>query len=283
MPTLEQFRKAGIRTFVSSATVALNPAERRMDIKDARFGSGVLVRRGPRVFVATSAHYLDLVPPEEMTIIFPGKEHMVAVSMANAKEKLARRGGWTGERTRALPLNPIWQKRGTDLEDVAVLEIHPESAPTWCEIYDLDRHSSRRVPQEGDEVLVAGLPTANHLISRERPAADGCASYAFGRLLMVRYYKVAKIGDPENYLGPDLKRGFFPDYHFAVSYDPQQDVDKTHPQGLSGCGVWRMNYSSTVTGLEVPDPVLVGIENSFHAERKCLKVTSIDRVVRLLD
>ena len=92
----------------------------------------------------------------------------------------------------------------------------------------------------------------------------------------MRFFRVIEVPDPENLIG------FDPAFHFAVAYDIEKEIDKTHPRGLSGCGVWRVNYDRSAGGIEMPSPVLLGIENAYYESRKCLKVTTIDRVVGLL-
>src|SRR5262245_38855454 len=68
-PNEEPKIEFGCTSIAGHATVALNPLE-GCTLRDARFASGVLVRRKQITFVATAGHFLDQVRPDQMTVIF---------------------------------------------------------------------------------------------------------------------------------------------------------------------------------------------------------------------
>lgn len=267
--------------FVLAATVTLNPAEGVMDISAADFASGTLIRKGKRVFISTVAHYIESVSLSDMTVGFSGRD-LTIVKDITAAQRLMDKADWSKLTTQVTKVKPLWHQCGTDLEDVAVIEIDPGMVTAPCWVYDVDEFVDKQVmPQVGELVLVAGVPTEDTVFKTTRPGTkDRIAGKALGRVAEVAHFPVQSVSDPEQWKDMQGNRRFFPEYHFAVKY-PRPN--RTPPVGLSGGGVWRANEGTTKTGLFLPYPVLVGVENNYNDVRDCVKATSVDRLLALLD
>ena len=199
---------------------------------------------------------------------------------------MAQKAGpnWTEQASRAQPINAKNYRRGADLEDIAIIEIDPSMPPKWCWLYDLNVHDPRPgLPAVGQEVLIAGVPSQSSLIKLGSPPPAGILQeISLGRVALEIWRKVVVVRNPETWTYQG-KQAFSPEFHFGVEYDMKNVPSKIDPGGLSGCGIWRSDYKRMDSGVEVPVPGLLGIENSFNETRACLKVTSIERVVALLN
>ncbi len=262
---VERVQGAAYVRLASRATVGLNPAETVQDEADLSFASGVLVSRGKRVFVATAAHYLDEVPPAEMTIMFCSELAGSGKNLAEVKEGIE--SGDAGVFL-ADKLAVLSHRLGSVVEDVALIEISPSSVRPGCWSYPLgSRDCEDAMPQESESVWIAGLPSMSHIRLGKKQLA---------RVLQVRQCPTVQVTNPENW------STFDPECHFAIKYEVAKLPDRLPPQGLSGSGVWRMSFKRTESGLEIPSPVLIGIQIAHNDVRGCLKVTSVRRLLNLL-
>ncbi len=264
-------------------TVALSPAEKSQDIGGVQVGSGVLIRKAKRTFVATSSHYLDIVPIAEMTILFPPQLIGDARDMQAIRKALAANPNWKNPETRVRPINSLGVRRGSKYEDIALIEIAPHSIPKYCDLYDVTAlKGNLTMPSGGEQVLVVGWPGMLRILERTKNPNPKSTepSIDVSRACMSHRFKVMTVSDPGQWKDED-DRPSFKSFHFAVEYDRSKLHEDTDPHGLSGCGVWR-ETSETRGGIEIPTPVLIGIENNYHEARRALKVTRISRVLGLL-
>jgi hypothetical protein len=276
--TLDQFKMV---PFAFSATVALGPKEGRIDLVNDDFATGVVLRKGKRRFIATVAHFVRAVPLSGMSVTFSPRRMIVVKDQAELL-RLANSENWEKETTQASLIRALWHKCGTDLEDVAIIEIVPDSVPSWCWAPDVDDFRKlHAMPRPDEFLLLAGMPCRQTLKKTLEPAAEGRLEKAhFGRIPDMNYRQTLDIQNPSNWRDTSDKRRFFPSYHFALTYPT---TDKIAPRGLSGGGAWRANEGKTKAGIIQPYPVLIGIENNYNDVRDCVKATSIKRVLSLLD
>jgi hypothetical protein len=263
-----------------SATVALGPKEGVFDLRDAQFASGIVLRKGKRRFIATVAHYISAVPLEEMTVTYAPRGLVYAKNDEEVLQ-LANRASWEKETTSSAPLRALWHRCGTDLEDVAVIEVSPESVPPWCWAPFIDEFSAlQAMPNPEELLLLAGLPCRGALKRTiELATANSPAKADLARIGEMNYRQVIEVHEPAKWVNNEGKRRYFPKYHFALFYPT---LDRVPPLGLSGGGVWRAHEGETRSGVIQPYPIPVGIENSYNDTRECVKITSIKRVTRLL-
>jgi hypothetical protein len=267
-------------------TVALGPPE-GVQGNDFKLASGVLVRMADRFYIATASHYLDEVKVAEMTILFPPDEWAVVRDLEEAKELLEKEIDWRSKATRAQTINPKDVKRTDRVKDVALLEIDGARIPKWCRVYDLKKHAGQnQMPKLGEPTMVAGVPSQSALYQRQRAAQPGQSDEMhLARIAFEKFFDPVAVADPKFWPGEHGGQGFFPEYHFALFFDPYKVKIGIDPDGLSGGGLWRRNLVKTSgehgIGIDMFDPILVGIQSSKHKDM--IKATAVAELLALLD
>ncbi len=278
---IEETLLLSVQHYAGSATVGLGPLEGPMDIGHAPFASGVLIKKGSRVFIATVAHYEEQVSLDKMTVVFAPKETVTVKDIEHARS-LAKGTNWEQKTSSALKIGAKWHKCGTKLEDVMLVEIDPSIIPEHCWVVDIDVAPEKQcMPNPGETLLLSGLKAKDYVTSlREKPLPGQLPKQNFGRMLSIRKSQTIHVERPAAWINDDHEQAFFPEYHFALSY---HTPDKEAPRGISGGGVWRPHHVKNEAGVLVPSPLLIGIENNYKRDLDCVKVTSIQRALALLE
>lgn len=244
---------------------------------DGLFASGVLVKWRKRTFVITAAHFLDTIPPEQMSIMYAPEcgFRRIDATHADLKQALKVFRGPPDASSSDLTVLDVKRCRNP-IHDVAALEIEPGGVPRWCECYDLP-DADIAVPPPGDPVILLGLPVAASAFSRD---LKGSISQ---HCLYVPMILAVKQEDRPNEWTDAFSNEptFDPQIHFAIDFD--RDKAEFSPEGMSGCAVWT---PPAPTG---PQPriwhsrlTLAGIQVSWLKSHNALKATRTNVVVDLL-
>ena len=241
---------------------------------DVSFASGVLLKDRGKLYVVTAAHYLDIVDPDDMTVMFPPNEMVGVSDPAKLAEVLGH--DWKERSGKPYGLKPRAFKRSQAEEDIAVIEIDPTMAPPSCWYFEPADHKGLMAPPAvGDEIIICGLPTQASVIEQGKEKADGSPrDMHLGRVPFDEVFRVIAMDSTQ---WPEFDKS----HHFAVDYRRSKAMTKIHPAGLSGGGIWRSGWRMQGS-LEMPFPTLVGIQHSFRPELAALKGTFVERVLSLL-
>ena len=82
---------------------------------------------------------------------------------------------------------------------------------------------------------------------------------------------------------PDLNIDIFIEYDPEKIYDVENDMPllNIRPQGMSGCGVFRVSTNSKKEIWSALDINLIGIQSSYYEKDKLLKATRIERLFEI--
>jgi hypothetical protein len=275
-------------TFLGSKEIAYRstvglcpPQEIALRPDDASLASGVLVRFRKRTFIVTAAHFLKDVCPSDISVIYAAEFPQRASSVKEGFSDSRRLGM---KATPALALKHIGFQESDTTDDVAVIEIDGSDVPRWCSYYDASRRDDEELVK-GYLLIMQGFPRAASMqTKRKEPhATTGLPQSTWDRMPVDKHVRVVAVSNPEVVIDPEtMKRNFYTERHFAVGYDPDKDKNHLHPKGYSGCGLWKSVLDKTKGGIIQPLPFLVGIEIAYNEKRKYLKVTRMERVVKLL-
>jgi hypothetical protein len=233
--------------------------------KGIQCGSGVLLQVGEKHFIVTAAHTFDILTKADLG---------VGITNGVINDKLIELNNITVRTSQTT--DPI--DREDDPFDIAVLElpgdvgVEVSRGKRFLHLNELDPFD-RQDPRSW--YMVFGYPTAWNPSDDEgkRVHSTACSLNTF--LYCGERGKLPRECPVTEILMDFKKEHCIP--------DKEGDPDPPNPNGMSGCGIWRLAHAGIETTRWKPgDARLVGIEHTWNKDFHVLRGTRISCALQLI-
>lgn len=229
-----------------------------------QYGSGVLLEIADKHFVLTAAHVMDICQKHESPTY---------VSSGNVGDSLIQFEDFQSY----LSSMPEGGSREDDPFDISVSEI-PEvlaqnllGSRRFVRLADIDPRDKQR---KGGWYFVFGYPSIQTVVNMDAAHVNS-TGLAYGTVL---------YGDDRGDLRNDDRR-----VQIVIDFLKQGNTDDNQnlvivprPNGISGCGIWRLAHGGASVKLWKPeDKRLVGIEHTWNKDKQVLRGTRIEYALQI--
>jgi len=251
------WERAAIYGAIARHTIAISTHE------GAETSSGVCVSYGGEHFVATASHVVEHCAPNDLS--FMARSGPLRLINKNEVDAYLRHAKLS---TRFHP--PIDRIiRSSPIEDIALLRLSEIPAEMRAvQFHHLEGYRARYKVKDG--VFVVGFAKALTRVVQVGSKVGG-AVFLHIEPTDVRSIKLTT----DDY---DSK------FHFLVDFPRPMASEESvsHPRGLSGTGVWKIERMPGKNEIWAPILRLVGIQSAWVEKKQVLIVTRTSRLVRLL-
>ncbi len=227
-------------------------------------GTGVPVMYRKRQYIVSTRHFLKDEDPNDL--LFAGRPggSIIRVRKRELSERMEAQPGTPAQELKRLHI--LDKRVSTYADDLAALRV--------CIARPQDRgmrffpvgEAVSRTPRAGTTVMLSGFP-------------GELARCRRGELRFSHDFELCTIEKARKNLS-----SFHSRRHFLLDFKVDRNSEEyvTHPEGMSGSGVWTLPPLTTGKVLEPQKVSLVGIQIAWYADSQLLKATKISRLICLL-